>query len=90
MGFIRERESDRPPPHDSSFLETVAAGAVLAVARVAHMDLVELAVHPVAIEHTVRDAAGDADVHIVFHNSLLTFSIDVLRKKYLDKYIEFQ
>ena len=55
----------------AAMLKTITAGAMLAVAGVADMDLCEFAQHAVTVEFAFRYAAGNAVVDIVFHDLLL-------------------
>ena len=48
---------------------------MLAVAGVAHMDLMELAHHAVTVELTIGNATGDAAVRKLFHILLLNVNM---------------
>ena len=62
-----KKERDFPlSPLCSALAEAVAAGAVLAVAGIAHVNGGKLAMHPVAVVLAVRNPAGNAAVD-VFH-----------------------
>ena len=73
--FYTKKRAARALPFSVSLLIAVAAGAVLAVAGVAHVDLFELAHHTVTVELTFGDATGDAAVRKLFHILLLEYII---------------
>lgn len=65
MYFAEKREGIPSPFSDSALAEAVAAGAVIAIARVAHMNGGKLTMHSVAVILAVRNAAGNAAIDIV-------------------------
>ena len=66
---IYEKREGFPSPASAALAEIVAAGAMLAVARVSDVDGRKLAMHTVAVVFAVRHPAGDAAVHAVLHLS---------------------
>ena len=68
-----------------ALFEAVTARAMLAVAGIAHMDLVELAHHTVAVEPAIGHAAGDSAVDRMFHIPLLCLQYVRFFGNYIDK-----
>ena len=65
-----------------ALLKAVTAGAMLAVAGISYMDLGKFASHTVTVELAFRHAAGNAAIHIVFHEPLLFPQFALFSKKY--------
>ena len=83
--FLYKRRAKPPSPFLLAPLVTIATGAVLAITGVAHMDLIEHAVHAVAVKPAFGYAARNAAIHIPFHMPLLLFQYYLFPEKYLDK-----
>ena len=75
----KERVTPLPSFLLTALAEAVAAGAVLAVTGVAHMNGSELAVHAVAVVLAVRHPAGDAAVDTVLHPSTSFYAVSICK-----------
>lgn len=74
--FLMQKESKSSPLYRSiAFLEAVTASAMLTIAGVPDVNLLKLAMHPIAVEFTFRHTAGDALVHIPSHTLPSSYAV---------------